>query len=149
MTDSLLLLKNILFDVEYFLIPILLIIYWKRFEKKQFLKFYTIYQISDIFFVYSHILIHLSKAYFLKQIYLPYIKNISFIFAEFSCIILFLIFTNLKANLSVVFIGIKKLIKIRDYKLINGLLILSAISVPVILYGMRKILNSRRNEVFL
>ena len=201
MTDSLLLLKNMLLDIECLLVLIsiiLLIIYWKRSEKNQFLICYTFYQISVIFFVSSHILIHLNKAIFLKQIYFSYMKNISFIFAEFSCIILFWIFTNPKTNfnrkLALIFIlpaiyimliitnhwhriigtsiikpndvilkktilclvieyiivlsllpvvlnSIKKLIKMRGYKLIQGLLILSALSVPGILYGIRKLLD--------
>lgn len=139
MTDSFSLLINMLFDIECLLIPISLIIYCKRFEKKIHLILYTIYQISDIFFAFSYILIHFSKTYFLKQIHLTHIKNIPFI-------ILFLIFTNIKTNLSDLFIRIKTIV----YKLIKRLLVLYDISVPIILYDIRKILNySRRNEVFL
>ncbi len=201
MTDSLLLLKKILLDIECLLVLIsiiLLLIYWKRSEKNTFLLFYTFYQISVIFFVSSHILIHLCKAFYLKQFYFSYMKNISFILAQFLCIILFWIFTHPEKNftrilvltfvlptiyivlvitnhwhriigtiivkpndlifrktvtclvieyiivfsiLPVVLNCIKKLIKMRGYKLIQGLLILSAISVPGILYGIRKILN--------
>ena len=201
MSDSLLLLKNILLDIECLLVfisIILLIIYWKRSDKNKFLICYTFYQISVIFFVSSHILIHLSEALYLKQFYFSYMKNISFIFVEFSCIILFWMFTNPKTNfdkklvlifilpaiyimllitnyfhgiigttiikpnnvvfkktitclvieyiivlsvLPVILKSIKKLLEMRGFRLIQGLLIFSAISVPVILYGIRKILN--------
>ncbi|KNY26115.1 sensor histidine kinase [Pseudobacteroides cellulosolvens] len=202
MKSESLLLKNILLDIEVLSVLIsliLLVVYWKRSEKNCFLICYTLYQVTVIFHTSSHVMKHLNQFLDLKEFYFACIKNISFTFAEITCLILFWVFANPQKKINkklapifilpiiysiltitnrwsgilapirvtqndirfgdktnfchaieytiwftaipLVFISLKKLVKMRGYKLIQGMLIFSALLIPSILYFIRMILN--------
>ena len=98
------LLENTLLSIEGFslvLTIILLVIYWKRSEDSAFFRGYTVYTVFMFIYILSHMMKHLNEGIDLKEVYLSYIKCISFIFAQITCLVLSWLFLNYRKRLNI------------------------------------------------
>lgn len=78
------------------LLLLFLFIYWSKCEKSSLRYYFVVFQILIIIFALSHILIHINTVIGIQDIYPRFIKNISFLYAEFTFFLLCLFYTQPK-----------------------------------------------------